>query len=141
MAQLIGPSLIQDQLRRLPSVLSDAPRGLPESLPAQVAGTARQSAVVVRASGRGLTLAYAGSDFPPYPSATMVYALLVVDDSTQRAEGVLLYEGQRPPSTYPQLGRVTSDDKTIPLYGVRVDWAGVSNPRCPLLGAPSAGPP
>jgi hypothetical protein len=63
-----------------------------------------------------------------------------VDDSTQRAEGVLVYEGQRPPKTYPQLGTLTSGDKSIPLYGVRVDWASVSNPRCPLLGAPASPP-
>ena len=31
----------------------------------------------------------------------------MVDDSSQRAEGVLLYEGQRPPKTYPELGTVT----------------------------------
>jgi len=61
-----------------------------------------------------------------------------VDDSTQRAEGVLVYEGQRPPKTYPQLGTVTGGDKAIPLYGVRVDWASVTNPHCPLLGAPAA---
>ena len=61
---------------------------------------------------------------------------IVVDiDSTQRAQGVLIYESQRPPKTYPQLGEVSGGDHSVPLHGVRVDWAGVSNPRCPLLGA------
>jgi len=50
---------------------------------------------------------------------------------------VLLYEGQRPPKSYPALGTVSGGDKTIPLYGVRVDWRGVSNPQCPLLGSPA----
>ncbi len=136
MAQLIGPSLIQEQLKVLPYVLTDAPRGLPGSLPARVAGTAQQSTVVITYRAQGLTMAYQGSNFPPFPTDTTVYGLLVVDDSTQRAQGVLLYEGQRPPQTYPQLGSVTGGDKTIPLYGVRVSWANVSNPRCPLLGAP-----
>src|SRR2546426_319189 len=71
MAQLIGPSLIQDRLRHLPFVLTDEPR--------------------------------------------------------------------RPPEGYPSIGALTATDRTIPLYGVRVDWANVSNPKCPLLGAP-AGP-
>jgi len=38
MAQLIGPSLIQDRLRHLPFVLTDAPRGLPGTLPVRVVG-------------------------------------------------------------------------------------------------------
>lgn len=140
MAQLIGPSLIQEQLRLLPFVLTEAPRGLPSTLPARVAGSAQQSTVAIATNGPRLTMGYQGSNFPPYVSDTTVYGLLVVDDSTQRAEGVLLYEGQRPPKTYPQLGTVTGGDKSIPLYGVRVDWASVSNPRCPLLGAPASPP-
>jgi hypothetical protein len=138
MAQLIGPSLIQEQLRALPFVLTEAPRGLPGTLPARVAGNAQPSAVAITPNGARLTMAYQGANFPPYVSDSAVYALLVVDDSTQRAEGVLLYEGARPPKTYPQLGTVTGGDKSVPLYGVRVDWASVSNPRCPLLGAPVA---
>jgi hypothetical protein len=136
MAQLIGPSLIQDQLRSLPFVLTEPPRGLPGSLPARVAGNAQQSTVAITYSGPRLTMTYQGANFPPYPSDSSVYALLVVDDSSQRAQGVLLYEGQRPPKSYPALGTVSGGDKTIPLYGVRVDWRSVSNPHCPLLGAP-----
>ena len=68
------------------------------------------------------------------------YNVLVVDDSTQRAQGVLIYESQRPPPGFPQLGTVSGGDKTIPLYGVRVDWPSVNNPRCPLLGAPAPAP-
>jgi hypothetical protein len=140
MAQFIGPSLIQEQLKLLPYVLTEAPRGLPSALPARVAGNAQQSTVAITTNGPRLTLAYQGSNFPPNVSDSSVYGLLVVDDSTQRAEGVLLYEGQRPPKTYPQLGTVTGGDRSIPLYGVRVDWASVTNPRCPLLGAPAAPP-
>jgi len=47
MAQLIGPSLIQDRLRQLPFVLTDAPRGLPGTLPVRVVGTRQQSTVLV----------------------------------------------------------------------------------------------
>jgi len=140
MAQFIGPSLIQEQLKLFPFVLTEAPRGLPSTLPARVAGSAQPSTVAITITGPRLTMVYQGSNFSPSVSESSVYGLLVVDDSTQRAEGVLVYEGQRPPKTYPQLGTVTSGDKSIPLYGVRVDWASVSNPRCPLLGAPASPP-
>jgi hypothetical protein len=140
MAQLIGPSLIQDQLRLFPFVLTEPPRGLPGSLPARVAGNAQQSTVAINYSGQRIAMTYQGANFPPYPSDTTVYALLVVDDSSQRAQGVLLYEGIRPPKSYPQLGTVSGGDKTIPLFGVRVDWRAVSNPHCPLLGSAASTP-
>lgn len=140
LAALAGPMLIQEQFKRLPFVLTDAPRGLPASLPARVAGTAQQGEVAVSYRGPRLTMAYAGPGVPPLATDTTVYALLVVDDSTQRAHGVLIYESVRPPATYPQLGVVTWADKSIPLYGVRLDWASVSNPRCPLLGTPAPRP-
>lgn len=138
LAALAGPTLIQERLKRSPFVLSDAPRGLAASLPARVAGTGQQGEVAVAYSGPRLTMTYQGPNFPPFATDTTVYGLLVVDDSTQRAQGVLIYEGLRPPATYPRLGVVSGagTDRSIPLYGVRVDWSGVSNPRCPLLGAP-----
>jgi len=138
----VGPRLIQQQLSVLPYVLTDAPRGLAASLPALVAGTAQQGEVAVAYGGQRLILTYQGPNFPAFPTDSAVYAVLVVDDSTQRAQGVLVYESVRPPPTFPQLGTVKGGggDKTIPLYGVRVDWPSVSNPRCPLLGAPAQAP-
>ncbi len=136
LAQVAGPALIQQQLTKLPFVLTDAPRGLPEGLPARVISIQSiqpQSEVRVSYRERRLVMTYQGAGFPP---ADVGYGLLVVDDSTQRAQGVLIYESQRPPPTYPQLGEVGGGDRSIPLYGVRVDWPSVSNPRCPLLGTP-----
>ncbi len=140
LALLVGPRLIQQQLTILPFVLTDAPRGLSASLPALVAGTSQQGDVSVSYGGQRLVLAYHGPSFPAVPTDSSVYAVLVVDDSTQRAQGVLIYESQRPPPGFPQLGTVSGGDKTIPLYGVRVDWPSVNNPRCPLLGAPAPAP-
>ena len=141
MAQLIGPSLIQDRLRHLPFVLTDAPRGLPGTLPVRVVGVTQQSAVAVSYTKGALTMEFQGAGFPATSiSDSTAYAILVVDDSTQRAQGLLIYESQRPPEGYPSIGALTGADRTIPLYGVRVDWANVSNPKCPLLGA-AAGPP
>jgi len=141
MAQLIGPSLIQDRLRHLPFVLTDAPRGLPGTLPVRVVGVPQQSAVAATYTKGALTMEYQGAGFPAGSvSDTTAYAVLVVDDSTQRAQGVLIYESRRPPEGYPSIGALTGTDRTIPLYGVRVDWANVSNPKCPLLGAPAGSP-
>lgn len=144
MAQIIGPSLIQERLKRLPYVLTEVPRGLPASLPVRIAGTAIQSTVTVGYPRGALVMEYQGAGFPSGSiSDSTVYALLVVDDSTQRAQGVLIYESQRPPTGYPSVGELSGGTRTVPLYGVRVEWPGVSNPRCPLLGAPvtDAAPP
>jgi hypothetical protein len=141
MAQIIGPSLIQDRLRQLPFVLTDAPRGLPGTLPVRVIGTRQQSTVLVSYTKGTLTMEYQGAGFPTGSvSDSTTYAVLVVDDSTQRAQGVLIYESRRPPEGYPRIGALTGEGQTIPLHGVRVAWASVSNPKCPLLGAP-VGPP
>lgn len=143
MARLIGPSLIQERLKRLPFVLTDPPRGLPGSLPVVVAGTTLQSTVQVSYTRGTLIMEYQGAGFPVAGvTDSTVYALLVVDDSTQRAQGVLIYESQRPPSGYPSVGQCVGGGpggRSIPLYAVRVDWQGVSNPRCPLF-APSTSP-
>lgn len=142
-AQLAGPALIQQQLANVSYVLTEAPRGLPASLPARVVFVGegpkpQQGEVLIAHSGNQLVMGYQGSGFPAPPGG---YGLLVVDDSTQRAQGVLVYESQVP-QNYPQLGTVADGNRSIPLFGVRVDWAGVNNPRCPLLGnvAPAAAP-
>jgi hypothetical protein len=143
MARLIGPSLIQERLKRLPFALTEAPRGLPASLPVLVVVTALQSTVQVSYVRSALTMEYQGAGFPTNSiSDSTAYALLVVDDSTQRSQGVLIYESQRPPPGYPTVGEVTggTGGRSIPLYGVRVEWQGVSNPRCPLFG-PAPGSP
>ena len=131
LALIAGPTLIQQQLLNARAVITEAPRGLPELLPAMVIQQ-RQGNVRVGYDTEGrIIMEYAGSGFPTRGG----YALLVVDDTSQRATGVLVYESQEP-KDYPRLGSVTGGSVTLNLYGVRVDWAGVSNPRCPLLGAP-----
>ena len=142
MALLIAPSLIQEQLKRPPFVLTETPRGLPGSLPVRVAGTTQPNTVLVTYAKGALTMDFQGTGFPAASvSDSSVYALLVVDDSTQRAQGVLVYESRRPPPEYPSIGQLVAGDRSIPLYGVRVEWVNVSNPRCPLFGAPSPASP
>jgi len=134
LAQVVGPTLIQQQMINPPAVLTEPPRGLSPTLPARVVGQPDQGTVLIaRAdSAHTLVMGYQGLGFPAAPGG---YGLLVVDDSTERAQGVLIYESEAPRGE-PVLGSVTGVDRSVPLFGVRVSWAGVSNPRCPLLGPP-----
>ena len=139
MALLVGPSLIQQQLNDPRAILTDVPRGLPASLPARVAGQSDTARVLVAYDQGRLVLGFDGERFPTvYTDSTRrdssVYGLLLVDDSSKRVQGVLVYEGLRPPRDFPRLGTVVGGDKAVPLFGVEVNWADVSNPRCPLLG-------
>lgn len=136
LAVLAGPTIIQQAFTNPRAVLSDVPRGLPESLPARVAGQADTGRVKIGYDRGSLVMGYQGAGFPTRLRPGDGYGLLVVDDSTQRAVGLLVYEAVQPPKDYPRLGLISSNDLTLPVFGVRVDWASVSNPRCPLLGAP-----
>ena len=133
LAVIAGPALIEQQFHNARAVITDPPRGLPDSLPAMVI---QQTQALVRvgydAAGKSIVMEYVGEGFP----ARGGYGLLVVDDTSHRAVGVLVYE-RLEPKDYPHLGTITGGAATLTLYGVRVDWAGVSNPRCPILGAAS----
>ncbi|MDP3909973.1 MAG: hypothetical protein Q8Q14_06250 [Gemmatimonadales bacterium] len=131
LALIAGPTIIQQQLSNPRAVILDAPRGLPESLPAMVIQQQQaQVTVGYDADGR-IVMGYRGTGFPTQGG----YGLLVVDDTSQRAMGVLILESEEP-AQHPRLGTIVGGSAALHLYGVRVDWASVSNPRCPLLGAP-----
>jgi hypothetical protein len=130
MALLVGPTMIRERLFDARAIIIDAPRGLPGTLPAMVIQQ-RQAEVLVGYDAQGrIVMGYQGPGFPTRGG----YGLLVVDDTSQRAMGVLVYESEEP-KDHPRLGTVSGAGTTLNLYGVRVDWASVSNPRCPLLGA------
>ena len=74
---------------------------------------------------------YRGSGFPQHG-----YGLLVVDDTSQRTMGVLTLDTEEPQG-HPAIGTIIGGTVALNLYGVRVDWASVSNPRCPLFGGPA----
>jgi hypothetical protein len=133
LAFIAGPALIEQQFHNARAVITDPPRGLPDSLPAMVIQQTQGSVRVgYDAQGKAIVIEYAGPGFPTRGG----YGLLVVDDTSHRAVGVLVYEGVEP-KDYPHLGTITGGAATLNLYGVRVDWASVSNPRCPILGAAS----
>ena len=134
-AALAGPALITSQLTNARAVVTDPPRGLPDSLPTLIVQPkSRATGVVIvsrDAAGR-VTMLYRGAGFP-----SRGYGLLVVDDTSQRAMGVMIVD-QEEPVDHPAIGTVIGGSTALNLYGVRVDWASVSNPRCPLFGGPAA---
>jgi len=132
LAIIAAPTLIQQQLTNARAVITDAPRGLPDSLPAMVIQQKPAAVRVGYDADQRIVMGYEGVGFPTRGG----YGLLVVDDTSHRAVGVLIYESEEP-KQHPRLGTITGGGAALNLYGVRVDWASVSNPRCPLLGAPS----
>ena len=137
MALTFGPTFVQQHLNNPRAVIVDAPVGLPTTLPARVADRTDTARVLVGYEGTRLIMGFEGGWFPQRPG----YALLVVDDTSQRAMGVLIIDRDVPREDFPRLGSVQGGQIAIPLYGVLVDWTKVSNPRCPLLGAPAPAAP
>jgi len=133
LAVIAAPALIEQQFHNPRAVITDAPRGLADSLPAMVIQQRQGFARVgYDVEGKTIVAEYVGDSFPQRGG----YGLLVVDDTSHRAVGVLVYERVEP-KDYPRLGTITGGAATLNLYGVRLDWASVSNPRCPILGAAS----
>jgi hypothetical protein len=133
-ALLAGPSLITSQLANARAVLTDPPRGLPDSLPTLVIQQKNdRGAVIVSRDAEGrVSMQFRGPSFPQRG-----YGLLVVDDTSQRAMGVLVLD-QEEPAGHPSIGTVIGGSAALNLFGVRVDWASVNNPRCPLFGGPAS---
>src|ERR1700704_5091770 len=134
-ALLAGPAMITSQLANARSVLTDPPRGLPDSLPVLVIQPQKndRGAVIVSRDAEGkISMQFRGPSFP-----TRGYGLLVVDDTSQRAMGVLVVD-QEDPAGRPAVGTIIGGSTALNLYGVRVDWASVNNPRCPLFGGPAS---
>jgi len=129
-AQLAGPAIVQQQLDNARQLLTAAPIGLPGELPARVVGQ-REARVAVSYVDERLAASYTGDGFPVDPQVG--FGLLVVDDTSQRVVGILIYDAVAPKGR-PELGYVTGGERSVPLFGVRVSWIDVSNPRCPLLG-------
>ena len=133
-ALLAGPGLITSQLSNARAVLTDPPRGIPDSLPALVIQQKNdRGAVIVGRDAEGkISIQFRGPSFP-----SRGYGLLVVDDTSQRAMGVIILD-QEEPLNHPAIGTIIGGGTTLNLYGVRVDWASVNNPRCPLFGGPAS---
>jgi hypothetical protein len=144
-ALIAGPTLILQRLGDSRALLLDAPRGLPDRLPLRIVGPSDQASMLAGYQGGQLVLR---SDSVPLPAIstdsagrdTTVFAVLIADDSSNRVEGVLVYESRRPPAGFPRLGSLSDGSRTVPVFGVKLDWASMNNPACPLLGAPTSPP-
>lgn len=141
MALLVGPRLILEQIGDAHALLTEAPRGLPATLPARVVGGSDSTFVRVSSERDHVVLDYQGGELPVVTvdstgRDSTVFGVLLVDDSTATVQGVLIFDRPRPPQDYPQIGRLADAERSVPFYGARVNWASVSNARCPLLGKP-----
>lgn len=143
MALLVGPNLIIQQMSDARALLTDAPRGLPGSLPVRITGLPDTGRARVSSGDRGGVLLELDNNLIPEISVdtsgrdSTVFGVLLVDDSTAVVHGVLVYERTRPPADYPRVGTLSDPRRAIPIYGLRVNWQDLSNPRCPLFGNPT----
>src|SRR5258708_14263371 len=124
LAQLAGPTLILQRLGDTRALLLDAPRGLPDRLPLRIVGYGDQNTILVGYQQGQLVLRTDRDTLPAVftnkaGTDSTGYALLVADDSTNRVEGALVYESQRPGASPPPPGTLRHGPPTIPLFGVK----------------------
>ncbi len=124
---------VLDQMRSGAKTLSFPPDELVGTVPARVVGLGTKPAMAADGPD-GTVVGYAGDGFPSEPG----FGLVIVDDSAEAFKGVLIFD-LYPPQNMPQLGTVSNVNTTVPLFGMRVSWAAVSNDRCPLFGPIDSG--
>ena len=110
------------------ALLTEIPKGLSGSLGARVVGHGSGKAVVTPGKD-GVAATFEGEGFP----TRSAFGLVLVDDSSEVVRGVLILDKDVEGSPPKQLGTMASGSNSIPLYGVRVNWASVSDPKCPLI--------
>ena len=130
-ASIAGASMTLQYLQNRHAWLTTPPPDLKATIPARVVGFGTSRALVTQGRS-GLVMGFEGKGFPRTPG----FGLLLVDDSSEASRGVLIYDKEEQEGV-PKLGTISGTTSTIPLYGLRVSWAGVSDPRCPLF-APGA---
>jgi hypothetical protein len=126
-ASMAAASMIVQSLQDLSHVVNTPPADVPAVLPGKVVahGTSR---VTAARNAQELELSYTGDAFPTVPG----FGLLLVDDSSEAVRGVMIFEPD-PPKGYPKLGTIGSGTATLPLFGIRVHWADLNAPRCPMF--------
>ncbi len=130
-ASIAGASMASQQLLNRHAWLTQPPADLKAVVPTRVVGHGTARSLVTRGP-TGLVLGYEGEGFPATPG----FGVLLVDDSSEVTRGVLIYDKEEQ-DAIPVLGTIWGAASTIPLYGMRVNWSSVSDPRCPLF-APRA---
>jgi len=125
---MAGATMVLDQLRAGTKILDALPAGVVGTVPARVVGYGTVPALAAEGA-EGAVIGFEGEGFPATPG----FGLVLVEDSAEVFKGVLIYDLD-PPRGLPQLGVVSAGSSAIPLFGTRVTWAAVSEPRCPLFG-------
>src|SRR5258705_415440 len=137
-AMLAGPGLITAQLSNARATVTAPPRRVPDSLPVLVIQPQKndRGAVIVSRDAEGkISMQFRGPAFP-----ARGYGLLVVDDTSQRAMGVMVVD-QEEPAGHPAIGTIIGGGTAPNLSGGRGGGGGVNKPRVPLFGGPPAPPP
>jgi hypothetical protein len=135
LAHLAGPLSVMEGFARGDGI-TEAPALLPERLVARFLGGGAVGATVARDTSGMVRLSVPP---PPVGAPQPTWAVLVTD-RTLATLGVLLYDGPVLPD-YDEIGQVESGSFLLPLLGVRVDPAAVSDPRCPFFPATALADP
>lgn len=126
-AALAAPNAVLEAFTVPQQTLSVPPTRLPERTVVRLAAGPALAALVGR-SDSGLVIGVEGT--LPSQSAP-AFGVLVVQRGGA-PQGVVLFEGA-PIEAAPRLGLVAVGGKTLPLFGVEVDMAGIQDARCPLF--------
>jgi hypothetical protein len=127
---LASATRIVDQINLPHMALSETPRALTEGIvPARVVGYGTTAAVAGMAEDGSAVVGYQGEGFPTRPG----FGAALVDDSSEVFRGILIWDKEPPPDTYPLIGTIASANSVLPLIGIRVSWASVNSERCPLF--------
>lgn len=127
LAALAGPTALLGQFSIPDQTLGTPPRTLPERLVVRLVAGPAYPAIV----GRADSLWIIGVEGGLPPNVKPGFGVLILD-STEKARGVVLYEGT-PVEGAPELGRVSVGDITVPLIGIQLDPTKVEDSRCPLF--------
>jgi len=127
LAALAGPTALLTQFSVPRQTLSPPPRKLPELLDTRVLAVPAHHSNV----GRTDSLLVIGVEGTVPPTVKPGYGVLVLD-TTERARGVMLFEGTAVEGA-PQIGTVTVGSATIPLIGIQVNPSRIEDPHCPFF--------
>lgn len=127
LAALAGPTALLTQFSVPRQTLSAPPKALPERLVARVVAGPALPAIVGRTDS-SLVIGVEGA-IPP--TIKPGYGVLVLD-TTERARGVMLFEGISVEGA-PQIGTVSVGSTTLPLIGIQLDPVRIEDPRCPFF--------
>jgi len=129
LGMIAAANVVIEQFSTGSTIIETAPPGLTGVVPARVVGRGTTRALAAEGPDSvGMVVGYQGEGFPTHPG----WAVALVDDSSEVFRGILVYDSDGP-SDYPQIGTISGATSTLPLYGMRVRWASVSDERCPLF--------